>query len=57
MKKLGVKKGDVIRSVNGFPFTNMGDIANSINSLMNSERFDVEVTRGGKTEALRYVVK
>ena len=57
LKKLGVKKGDVIRSVNGIPFTNMGDIANSINSLMNSERFDVEVTRGGKTEALRYVVK
>jgi len=57
LKKLGVKKGDVIRSVNGIPFTNMGDIANSINSLMNSERFDVEVTRGGKTEALRYVVR
>lgn len=57
LKRLGVQKGDVIRSVNGIPFTNMGDIANSINSLMNSERFDVEVTRGGKTEALRYVVK
>lgn len=57
LKKLGVKKGDVIRSVNGIPFTNMGDIANSINSLMNSERFDVEVTRSGKTEALRYVVR
>lgn len=57
LKKLGVKKGDVIRSVNGIPFTNMGDIANSINSLMNSERFDVEVTRAGKTEALRYVVR
>ena len=57
LKQLGVQKGDVIRSVNGIPFTNMGDIANSINSLMNSERFDVEVTRGGKNEALRYVVK
>ena len=57
LKKLGVRKGDVIRSVNGIPFTNMGDIANSINSLMNSERFDVELTRNGKTEALRYVVK
>ena len=57
LKRLGVQKGDVIRSVNGIPFTNMGDIANSINSLMNSERFDVEVTRGGKNEALRYVVR
>ena len=57
LKRLGVQKGDVIRSVNGIPFTNMGDIANSINSLMNSERFDVEVTRNGKPEALRYVVR
>ena len=57
LKRLGVQRGDVIRSVNGIPFTNMGDIANSINSLMNSERFDVEVTRGGNNTALRYVVK
>ena len=57
LKRLGVQRGDVIRSVNGIPFTNMGDIANSINSLMNSERFDVEVTRGGTNTALRYVVK
>lgn len=57
LKRLGVQKGDVIRSVNGIPFTNMGDIANSISSLMNSERFDVEVTRGGQSTALRYVVK
>ena len=57
LKRLGVQRGDVIRSVNGIPFTNMGDIANSISSLMNSERFDVEVTRGGKSTPLRYVVK
>ena len=57
LKRLGVQRGDVIKSVNGIPFTNMGDIANSINSLMNSERFYVEVTRGGKSTALRYVVR
>ena len=57
LKRLGVQRGDVIRSVNGIPFTNMGDIANSINSLMHSERFDVEVNRNGKDTALRYVVK
>ena len=56
LKQLGVQKGDVIKAINGIPFTNMGDIANSINSLMNSERFDVEVDRGGKATALRYVV-
>ena len=57
LKRLGVQRGDIIRSVNGIPFTNMGDIANSISSLMTSERFDVEVTRGGQNTALRYVVK
>ena len=57
LKRLGVQRGDIIKSVNGIPFTNMGDIANSLNSLMSSERFDVEVTRGGQSTALRYVVK
>ena len=57
LKRLGVQRGDVVKSVNGIPFTNMGDIANSINSLMNSERFDVEVTRGGQPTNLRYVVR
>ena len=57
LKRLGVQRGDVIRSVNGIPFTNMGDIANSITSLMHSERFDVEVSRNGQNTALRYVVK
>lgn len=56
LKQLGVQKGDVIKSINGIPFNNMADIANSINSLMNSERFDVEVNREGKPAALRYVV-
>ena len=57
LKQLGVQKGDVIKGVNGIPFSNMADIANSINSLMNSERFDVEVNRGGKPTSLRYVVR
>ncbi|MCR4819475.1 MAG: hypothetical protein K5841_11015 [Fretibacterium sp.] len=57
LKQLGVQKGDVVKGVNGIPFSNMADIANSINSLMNSERFDVEVTRGGKPTSLRYVVR
>lgn len=57
LKKLGVQKGDVIKSINGIAFNNMADIANSINSLMNSERFDVEVERKGKPTELRYVVR
>lgn len=57
LKKLGVQRGDIIKSINGIPFNNMADIANSINSLMNSERFDVEVDRKGKPTPLRYVVR
>ena len=57
LRKLGVRKGDVIKSVNGIPFSNMADIANSISSLMSRERFDVEVTRRGKKTSLRYAVR
>ena len=57
LSQLGVQKGDVIRSINGIPFRNMADITNSMNSLMNSDRFDVEVTRDGKPSSLKYVVR
>ncbi|NLL36347.1 MAG: hypothetical protein GX256_02350 [Fretibacterium sp.] len=56
LSRLGVREGDVVKGINGIPFRNMADIANSINSLMNSERFDVEVTRDGKATSLQYVV-
>jgi type II secretory pathway component PulC len=57
LSQLGIQKNDVIRSINGIPLQNMLDITNSMNSLMNSERFDVEVTRGGTSTSLRYVVR
>ncbi|GHV39727.1 hypothetical protein FACS1894187_20020 [Synergistales bacterium] len=57
LNQLGVQKGDVISSINGIPLRNMIDITNSINSLMNSDRFDVEVKRGGASTSLQYVVK
>jgi len=55
--KLGVLKNDVVKSVNGIPMKNMGDIANAINSLMNGSRFDVEVVRGNAPINLTYVVR
>lgn len=54
---LGVIESDIIRSVNGIPINNMGDVANAINSLMNGTRFDVEVVRGDAPTMLTYVVK
>ncbi len=57
LNQLGVQKGDVIRSINGIPFRNMADITNSMNSLMNSDRFDVEVVRDGKPSSLKYVIR
>ncbi|MBN1332465.1 MAG: hypothetical protein JW971_01765 [Synergistales bacterium] len=55
--ELGVEKGDVIRSINGIPMRNMGDISNAINSLMGGSRFDVEVLRDGESRELTYVVR
>ena len=57
LKRLGVQRGDIIRSVNDTPFTNMGDIMNSINSLTSSERLNIELMRGGENITLRYVIK
>ena len=55
--KLGVVKGDVLKSVNGIPMKNMGDITNAVNSLMNGTRFDVEVLRGNAPINLTYMVR
>ena len=55
--KLGVARNDVLKSVNGIPMRNMGDITNAINSLMNGSRFDVEVMRGNAPVMLTYVVR
>jgi hypothetical protein len=57
LTKLGVQKGDVMKSVNGIPMKNMGDITNAINSLMNGTRFDVEVLRGESPINLVYAVR
>ncbi|MDR1732796.1 MAG: hypothetical protein LBR61_11960 [Synergistaceae bacterium] len=57
LNQLGVNKGDTIRSINGIAFRNVTDITNSLNSLMNSDRFDVEVIRDGAPVSLKYVVR
>jgi type II secretory pathway component PulC len=55
--KLGVVKGDVLKSVNGIPTKNMDDITKAVNALMNGTRFDVEVIRDNAPINLTYMVR
>jgi hypothetical protein len=55
--QLGIQRNDVISAINGIPLRNMGDVSNAINSLTNSDQFDLEIARGGTPLSLRYVVR
>lgn len=57
LRELGVKKGDIVKSINSVPINNMGDISNAINSLMGGDRFEVEVLRSGENVPLTYMVR
>jgi len=55
--KLGLKTGDVVRSVNGQPVHGLDDVAKAYAQFAaapQSGRVSVEVVRGGKTEILQY---
>lgn len=54
---VGVSQGDVVKAINGINISNLGDVANAVNSLMSGSRFDVTVDRGGKPLDLKYQVK
>ncbi len=57
LAQLGVRNGDVIKSINGIPIRNVGDVMNTIQSLMNSPSISVEVERGGSTVNLSYEIR
>lgn len=54
---VGVVQGDVVKSLNGIEVTNLGDIANAVNSVVSGTRLDVTVLRSGKPVELKYQVK
>jgi general secretion pathway protein C len=59
-EKLGVHKGDVIRSVNGQPINNMEEVMKLYQQLGGVNQVDnvaIEVTRGGQTESLQYNIE
>jgi general secretion pathway protein C len=56
-EKLGLRPGDVIRSVNGQPINNMDEVMRVYQQLGGLERagdISVDVSRGGKSETLQY---
>ena len=56
-EKLGVRTGDVIRSVNGQPINNMDEVMKLYQQLGGIDKVGsvaIEVTRGGRTESLQY---
>lgn len=49
----GIKKGDIITSMNGLPVTNIYDYMTRLNTLSKGQVIDVEVLRDGKKEVLK----
>jgi hypothetical protein len=57
LSQLGVQQDDVVSAINGIAFRNTQDIMNSMNSMMHSDQFIVEVVRNGVPTLLQYVVR
>lgn len=59
-EKLGVRTGDVIRSVNGQPINNMEEVMKlyqQLGGINQVGNVSIEVTRGGRTESLQYNIE
>jgi general secretion pathway protein C len=53
-EKLGLRAGDVIRTVNGQSVSSMDDVMRLYQQFGSAERVQVEVQRGGRSESLYY---
>jgi general secretion pathway protein C len=56
-EKLGLRVGDVIRSVNGQTVNNMDEVMRMYQQFGNSSQINVEVTRAGQSEILHYDIQ
>jgi len=59
-EKLGVRTGDVIRSVNGQPINNMEEVMKLYQQLGGINQVGnvaIEISRGGRTESLQYNIE
>jgi general secretion pathway protein C len=55
-EKLGLRVGDVIRSVNGEPVNNMDEVMRMYQQFGSANQINVEIVRAGKSETLHYDV-
>ncbi len=53
-EKLGLRVGDVLRSVNGKPINTVDDAMKVYQAVSNARNIQVEVVRGGRSEQLTY---
>ena len=55
--KLGLKEGDVIKSINGQPVSSPGDLARLYGQFSSITNIRVEVTRGGNPVVLNFQIQ
>ena len=56
-EKLGLKKMDIIKGVNGEPVNSPAKAMELYNELKTSNRIDIEVERNGRTETMNYLIE
>ncbi len=56
-KKLGVKNGDIVHSVNGQPLTSMSSAMNAYESLQNDKNFSFDITRRNQRQTYEYEIR
>lgn len=56
-KKLGIKNGDVVHTVNGQPLTSMQSAMSAYESLQNDKNFSFEITRRNQRQTFEYEIR
>ncbi|MDR0648113.1 MAG: PDZ domain-containing protein [Synergistaceae bacterium] len=57
LAQLGIKQGDLLTGINGIPINNGTDMLNVMKSLLQGNRFDLQMSRGQESGMLRYSVR
>ncbi len=56
-RKIGLKNGDIIQSINGISLSSPDKALMAYQRLRNADRLDLDIVRRGKKETLEYVVE
>ena len=56
-RKLGLRSGDVVHSINGYEMTSMGSAMSAYEALQSANNLDVEITRRGTKKAIKVDVE